>query len=416
MTDMTAITAPELESEGNYIKVGKGWILASMTDSRGVITYANSSFSRVSGYALKDLIGAPHRIVRNPNMPKAVFQVYWERLQDGRPVCAYIDNKAKNGKFYYVCALAMPYGDGYVSVRLPAEGPLARQTQDLYAEVLRREKDGLSPSEAADVLRRAVRNLGYASLDAFMHDLLDTEFDNRNAALGLETPTRVTILREMLQLSEAALDLVASMREGFQNIRGEPVNMRILSSRLENTGAAISTISQNYEQMASEMSEEIAKLATGEPISLNGIRDALREAGFNAIAADLMNEAAGQTRKLADESGEGREDGDIDHEASIHALATHVETMMDANAAAYRRIVDFSERIPELCRVLRRRINGLDVVKLLCRVENGRIGKLDAGLSGIIDRLERFHGETDRKLSELSDCAQKLATKARTLQ
>lgn len=408
MNQIQAIKTLELESDGTHIRIPADWIVSSMTDDRGVITYANPAFTRVAGYGLDELVGAPHKIVRSPNMPKAVFWVYWNRLKAGKPVCAYVDNKARDGKFYWVCAVAMPYADGYVSVRIPAHGRYAKAARELYDNLLEAEAGGLSPEAAAQKLEQAVQHEGFAGYDDFMLAVLNEEADARGRALGRPVSARVTILREIIENSEKALALVQSMSEGFQNIRGEPVNMRILASRLENTGAAISTISQNYELMAGEMSNEIRKLTSDETVSLETIRAALQGACFDVLAADLMEETAAQTRHDAEETG-------VDHGQGIEALTALSQSMVSSNTANFRRIVDFSERIPDLCRLLRRRINGLDVVKLLCRVENGRIGKLDAGLTGIIDRLEKFHDETDRQLSDLSNCAQKIASKARAL-
>lgn len=47
--------------------------LVSTTDLRGVITYANDVFCRVSGFSRAELIGKNHNLVRHPHMPKAAF-------------------------------------------------------------------------------------------------------------------------------------------------------------------------------------------------------------------------------------------------------------------------------------------------------------------------------------------------------
>jgi PAS domain-containing protein len=44
-------------------------IIVSKTDPKGIITYANRVFLDVAGLAESDGIGAPHSIVRHPDMP-----------------------------------------------------------------------------------------------------------------------------------------------------------------------------------------------------------------------------------------------------------------------------------------------------------------------------------------------------------
>lgn len=47
--------------------------LVSITDTRGIIVYANPAFCEVAGYSLEELCGQHHNIVRHKDMPKAAF-------------------------------------------------------------------------------------------------------------------------------------------------------------------------------------------------------------------------------------------------------------------------------------------------------------------------------------------------------
>ena len=55
--------------------------LISKTDLKGRIIYANPVFIEVSGYSHDELIGAPHNIVRHPDMPSEVFADLWHTLK-----------------------------------------------------------------------------------------------------------------------------------------------------------------------------------------------------------------------------------------------------------------------------------------------------------------------------------------------
>ena len=60
----------------------------STTDAKGVIDEANEVFARNARYARSELLGAPHNIIRHPDMPGAVFKATWDLLGSGHPVCA----------------------------------------------------------------------------------------------------------------------------------------------------------------------------------------------------------------------------------------------------------------------------------------------------------------------------------------
>lgn len=52
----------------------EGRLIVSCTDLQGVITAANQSFVDMSGYAREELMGAPHYILRHPDMPAVAFK------------------------------------------------------------------------------------------------------------------------------------------------------------------------------------------------------------------------------------------------------------------------------------------------------------------------------------------------------
>jgi len=122
------------------IPVPPGEILVSRTDLRGVITYVNSSFAEISGYGSQELVGAPHNIVRHPDVPPAVFEDMWQTLKRGEPWRGIVKNRSKSGRYYWVNALVTPTYNGneivgYVSVRRRAGANQIAQAEALYAAV-----------------------------------------------------------------------------------------------------------------------------------------------------------------------------------------------------------------------------------------------------------------------------------------
>ncbi|MGE5538029.1 MAG: methyl-accepting chemotaxis protein [Gemmatimonas sp.] len=97
-------------------------LIVSKTDTKGRITFVNDTFLKVSGFDESELIGAPHNIVRHPDMPVEAFADLWDTLKSGLPWTGAVKNRCKNGDFYWVLASATPLQEngaitGYMSVR-----------------------------------------------------------------------------------------------------------------------------------------------------------------------------------------------------------------------------------------------------------------------------------------------------------
>jgi len=83
-------------------------VIASKTDTKGIITYTSEAFEKISGYTKKELLGKPHSIVRHPDMSKEDFKDMWSTIQKGHTWQGEVKNKKKNGEYYYVKATISP--------------------------------------------------------------------------------------------------------------------------------------------------------------------------------------------------------------------------------------------------------------------------------------------------------------------
>ena len=54
---------------GREVKLDPNTLIVSRTDLKGVITYVNEDFIRISGFESDELIGKAHNLVRHPDMP-----------------------------------------------------------------------------------------------------------------------------------------------------------------------------------------------------------------------------------------------------------------------------------------------------------------------------------------------------------
>ena len=130
-------------------------LIVSKTDSKGKITYGNDLFIKLSGYTEKELLGAPHNIIRHKDMPKLIFKVLWETIKSGKEINAYVINLAKNGDYYWVYANVTPSYDskgniiGYYSVRRKPTEDALNIIKPIYKKLVDAERNGgISKSEA----------------------------------------------------------------------------------------------------------------------------------------------------------------------------------------------------------------------------------------------------------------------------
>ena len=146
-------------------------VIVSKTDLKGRLTYVNRVFIDISGYQEPELLGEPHSLIRNPEMPRSVFKLLWGTIGAGREIFAYVNNMSKNGDHYWVLAHVTPSFDkngqivGYHSNRrVPDRDVLNSTIIPLYKAVLDEEnrhknaKEGMN--KGFEMLLDAVKQKG----------------------------------------------------------------------------------------------------------------------------------------------------------------------------------------------------------------------------------------------------------------
>ena len=137
---------PTVRPTGRERTFAEDEIIVSKTDLKGVITYANPVFIRVSGYSEEELLGAPHNIIRHPDMPRCVFKLLWDTIQAGKEIFAYVVNLCKNGDHYWVFAHVTPTFDedgrivGYHSSRRVPDREAVEEIIPVYRSLLEIER------------------------------------------------------------------------------------------------------------------------------------------------------------------------------------------------------------------------------------------------------------------------------------
>ena len=386
-------------------------LLVSTTDLEGHILFSNSVFDRVSGYRREELVGRPHNIVRHPDMPRSVFKIFWERLQRGDRAVAYVKNRARDGSFHWVVAVAGPVPGGYASVHLRPSTPYFATAQEIYAELLALERT----VENGDVGRRedAIRassvrlgkllaEAGFPDYQAFMYTLLPAEVDAREQQLaGMsdapgrpsddegnrlqdvfdgstgvgETLSRLACgLRPYGELGARLSSKSKFMPDLSDGIRVFSLNAMLAASRLRE-GATIGAVANILGRRSDEAGPVIASLSA----ELLQTEALMRQMNFRIAAGKLqvemveniLTEVAGEPDRLAEASGQLA--------ALAGAVADSVGRLCHSQSVLDQHLDAFGEACVTLVRHLR-------VLQAL--VVNGRIEA--SHLSGADDVVQLF--------------------------
>ena len=352
----------------------------SRTDERGIIQFGNSIFRRVSGYSWDELHRRPHNIIRHADMPKAVFWLLWDTIKRGEPIGAYVKNRAKDGRHYWVLAIVTPVEGGFLSVRLKPTSDLLPIIEQEYGDLSALEKEQrLKPEESAQLLLKRLSELGFRDYGTFMAAALRSEIISRDRELRRPANRSIGNFDKLAELAQSMLRQAAAIFDAYADNEHVPLNLRVHASKLGQNGATIGVISTNYNSIAEEIKFGMKDFIR----SANEVFDTINRGGFLFSVAQIQVEVLAA---FAEETSEGELSNEIEVELLDHQQVTYRNKAMTGLDA----IAEEFQRFHESCREMQRLAAGLEVTRVMGKVETARLSETVDGLVDLIGELERF--------------------------
>jgi aerotaxis receptor len=361
----------------------------SRTDHRGVILSGNSVFQRISLYSWAELIDKPHSIIRHPDMPRAVFWLLWETIKKGDPIGAYVKNRAKDGRYYWVFAIVTPIEGGYLSVRLKPSALLSVVENEYKTLRALATHDKMKPAESAAILLDRIKALGFEDYPAFMAAALSAEMAARDRELGRLPDRMLAFFDALVEAAKSLIERAQSIFNAYASVRYVPLNLAIQATQLGGDGAAIGVISNNYNLISGEIKNNLSAFVE----SARKVLSTINDGRFLICIAKVQHEIA---ELFSSETA----DNELTQEQELSLLEQQQDDYQRKAIKGLRTIREQAGRFQRDCEEMKRLATSLEVTRIMGKMESSRLTARD-GLDKLIDELDSFQVAIGQGLKEI---------------
>jgi PAS domain S-box-containing protein len=206
--DLTDVRRIERKAEDYQEAVDKSSIV-SITDRYGVITEVNDRFCEISKYSRQELIGKTHSVINSTYHDQDFWKDMWEQITKGEVWTGEIQNKAKDGSFFWVDTTIIPFKNsiGRIYQYLAIQRDFT-ENKKLNEELMVSEKLSSIGEISAQILHEVMTPLSIISLSI---ENLEDDIEDLEIETAKLSPIR-TNLTEIKMNYEKIEEIFENMR------------------------------------------------------------------------------------------------------------------------------------------------------------------------------------------------------------
>lgn len=416
--------------------------IVSTTDHRGKITYANPYFIEASGYGEDELIGAPHNILRHPDMPPSAFADLWTSIKAGLPWQGVVKNRRKNGDFYWVFARVTPIIEngrtvGYMSVRTKPSRAQIDGAAALYKKemeqpgslILRQGRVfgsrwhrrfvammelpiGWRLGMTFTLLLGAVATLGWAA--ASPETVMQMGLASRFGAFAAIVFAAVGGF--WLYVAQAMVSPLKEAATFARRIAGGDLTATVATERGDEIGQlsrALCQLTANLHSVVGDIHTNFGHMMTAAHQISGGTSDLSGRTDSQAAALEETAASIDQiTAKVKENAG---------HTSQGDGMANNALASAEAGGAIVTKVVDTiteinesSQRISEIVGIINGIANQTNLLALNAAVEAARAGEAGRGFAVVATEVRNLAQSSANAASEIKSLIEESAEKVKT--
>lgn len=192
--------------------------IVATTDQKGVITFVNDKFCEISKYSRDELLGQDHKILNSGHHPKEFMKNLWKTIANGNVFRSEIKNKAKDGSYYWVDTVIVPFLKNgkpyqYIAIRNDITDRKDHETKILKVNT---ELDQFAYIVSHD-LKAPLRAID--TLSTFIEDDLPEDIDE-------DIKSNFALLRQRTaRMQNLIIDILEYSKIGKSNARNEKLDI-----------------------------------------------------------------------------------------------------------------------------------------------------------------------------------------------